>query len=230
MHINLYEFDSIDSTNNYLIRELKSGTHDSQSLTICTAKEQTKAHGQFNRAWHSPGWKNVYLSVLYTIASFRRVVYTRSIIEKQLARVIRSRLKKIDLIRIIPFNKKIKAGMCLPIGYNHDVYINLNKFCVMTIIKTLNNFGIQNNLVIKYPNDILYNNKKLSGILVEIFNCHNTNAYNIIIGIGLNVNMITVPNNLINQPWTSMQLITNQPQDLDRVQATLINNLIIAIK
>lgn len=48
---------------------------------------------------------------------------------------------------------------------------------------------------IKWPNDIIVNNKKLAGILVEGVSSDKIDA--IIVGIGLNVNSVEFPNDLI---------------------------------
>ena len=64
------------------------------------------------------------------------------------------------------------------------------------IIKTIDElYGI--NLTIKYPNDLLLNNKKICGILTES-SSFNNNVNNIIIGIGFNVNQISFNNETID--------------------------------
>jgi BirA family biotin operon repressor/biotin-[acetyl-CoA-carboxylase] ligase len=54
------------------------------------------------------------------------------------------------------------------------------------------------------PNDVLVADRKLAGILLEISGdpadvCH------VVIGIGLNVNMLAAEHGAIGQPWTSMR-------------------------
>ncbi len=59
-HIDLSVFETIDSTNHYLKR-FKTNKHPK----ICIAEQQTAGKGRFNREWHSPFGKNIYLSCLY---------------------------------------------------------------------------------------------------------------------------------------------------------------------
>ena len=76
----------------------------------------------------------------------------------------------------------------------------------LVIVKTLESFGI-NNLKLKWPNDILFNNSKISGILIESKIKSNVPEY-VIIGCGINVNQKTF-SNIHEYTPTSMKLITN---------------------
>lgn len=71
----------------------------------------------------------------------------------------------------------------------------------LAVLAALRKLGLSN-IGLKWPNDLLVNNKKISGILLEISGdpadiCH------VVIGIGINVNMKL--NNQIDQAWTSLQ-------------------------
>ncbi|PPR78090.1 MAG: Bifunctional ligase/repressor BirA [Alphaproteobacteria bacterium MarineAlpha2_Bin1] len=51
------------------------------------------------------------------------------------------------------------------------------------------------NFTLKWPNDILYKNKKISGILLESSPCRNNNQVDwVVVGIGINI--INIPDNL----------------------------------
>ncbi|WP_339525722.1 bifunctional biotin--[acetyl-CoA-carboxylase] ligase/biotin operon repressor BirA [Pseudomonas sp. EA_35y_Pfl2_R111] len=57
---------------------------------------------------------------------------------------------------------------------------------------------------LKWPNDVLVGDRKLAGILLELSGdpadvCH------VVIGIGLNVNMLAADSGAIGQPWTSVR-------------------------
>jgi len=80
--------------------------------------------------------------------------------------------------------------------------------------------GIELN--VKWPNDILYENKKLCGILIEgqIFG----EISHVTAGIGVNVNF--VDSDAIDQPWTSLQKITGVLHDRNRIIAEIINNVL----
>jgi BirA family transcriptional regulator, biotin operon repressor / biotin---[acetyl-CoA-carboxylase] ligase len=94
----------------------------------------------------------------------------------------------------------------------------------LAIIDALHVFlGKDQNIRIKWPNDIFYENKKMGGILVDIEH-HNTENIHAIISIGLNVNM-TVSGESINQPWNSLCLIKKRIWDRNQVAGVLINSL-----
>ena len=90
----------------------------------------------------------------------------------------------------------------------------------LAIINTLNYFKIPK-LKIKWPNDILSEQKKICGILIE--NVIKNNQFEAsILGIGLNVNQLVFDN---LPKATSMQQITGIVYDLDEVLHHLLNAL-----
>jgi BirA family biotin operon repressor/biotin-[acetyl-CoA-carboxylase] ligase len=80
---------------------------------------------------------------------------------------------------------------------------------------------------IKWPNDILYQSKKLAGILIEVTAQPNTQT-NIIIGIGLNVNMLN-DNQKIDSSWTSLAQIQDKQFDRNALISSLCKELSIVI-
>ena len=53
-------FDTISSTNDYLLKKEKSKNKD---IKICIAEEQTKGRGRRGKSWISPKFKNIYFSL-----------------------------------------------------------------------------------------------------------------------------------------------------------------------
>ena len=53
-------FDTISSTNDYLLRKEKNKNKD---IKICVAEEQTKGRGRRGKSWISPKFKNIYFSL-----------------------------------------------------------------------------------------------------------------------------------------------------------------------
>lgn len=74
---------------------------------------------------------------------------------------------------------------------------------------------------LKWPNDVLVDNRKVAGILLELVGdpadvCH------VVLGIGINVNMQSAD---IDQAWTSVHLETGHMVDRNRLAALLGDNL-----
>ncbi len=102
----------------------------------------------------------------------------------------------------------------------------------LAILATLNAFGISEHIRVKWPNDILWHNKKLCGSLIEIIAESNSGA-DVVIGIGLNVNTATATldhQNVGNsthpdKPWCSLYDITGHFIDRNPLVARLLIDL-----
>ncbi|MBC8308598.1 MAG: biotin--[acetyl-CoA-carboxylase] ligase, partial [Pelagibacterales bacterium] len=95
----------------------------------------------------------------------------------------------------------------------------------LSVINTIEHY-VSNDNYIKWPNDILSAQKKISGILIEN-NIKGDEFKNSIIGIGLNVNQTRFMN-IANA--TSIKLITNKEIRIEEVLDKLINNIGAYIK
>lgn len=91
----------------------------------------------------------------------------------------------------------------------------------MAIAQTLKQLGAKN-INLKWPNDLLFQGRKLAGILLEIAN-KNNRLHNIVIGIGVNLSLGKQAEN-IDQPWA--ELVEELP-DIDRnlLVVKLVKNL-----
>jgi len=92
----------------------------------------------------------------------------------------------------------------------------LSKITALSIQKTIQFFIIESNQLvkIKWPNDILVNNKKICGILIEN-TIQKNKLKNSVIGFGLNVNQIDFPEYLTNT--TSMAKIASTTFDKELI-------------
>jgi len=72
---------------------------------------------------------------------------------------------------------------------------------------------------LKHPNDLLVDGKKLAGALVEMITT--SDSISVIAGIGLNVNMEQTACDLIDQPATSLLLLTNKLTPLEEIKTLL---------
>ena len=70
---------------------------------------------------------------------------------------------------------------------------------------------------IKWPNDVVYEGRKLCGILTE----YDAQTGNVIIGIGLNINMESFPDEL-KEVAASLRMITGKPEEREAVTAAVI--------
>lgn len=124
-----------------------------------------------------------------------------------------------------PFGKNVYLSCLYPFQKDVSELSGLSLVVSLAILKTLKNSGIHEHLFVKWPNDIIYANKKLSGSLIEL-QAETHSACQVIIGIGVNVNMLQDEDHQISQPWVSMQKILNTYVDRNDLCANLINNLV----
>jgi len=171
IHIDVFE--EISSTIDHIKNNLSSN-----EIRVCLAETQTHGTGRFQRQWHSPFGKNIYLSMLYTFDK--------------------------DMSELSGLSILIGLAICSAI----DEHCKLNQ-----------------PVMIKWPNDIICDNKKLAGSLVQIH--AETNGYcQTIISVGLNVNMKDDDESNISQPWGSLSSVSNQHYDRNILAAKLINHLV----
>ena len=100
----------------------------------------------------------------------------------------------------------------------HPFYISM--VVALALLKTLQFFSISK-LSVKWPNDILSDNKKICGILIENL-VKQSNFSSSIIGIGLNVNQVDFDN---LPKASSLKLITGRVYDIDEIANVIIKNL-----
>ena len=93
--------------------------------------------------------------------------------------------------------------------------------CAHWIQDAIKSYGIQKQLTIKRPNDLMYKNQKVAGILIEGKSSGSSHLW--VIGIGLNCNMQHIENTSIDQKWTDLATITQTSIDRNRLSGLIIN-------
>ncbi len=124
---------------------------------------------------------------------------------------------------VSPFGKNLMLSIRLLINRDMSTLGGLSLVVSLAIRQTLENIGIHG-ACCKWPNDIYYGDKKLSGVLIEAY-AESYGLTELVIGIGLNVNMTHQTVEDIEKPWTSLQEISSKLQDRSTVGIALIRNL-----
>lgn len=120
-------------------------------------------------------------------------------------------------------NKNLTCSVVLSPNLQLKNAFILNCIIALVVVEILENFGIQN-IKIKWPNDILVNDKKIAGILIENINFKN-NIKHTIVGIGLNINQIKFNNTLLHRKATSILLETKVENSIKEILHQLLDNL-----
>ncbi|KTD60745.1 biotin--[acetyl-CoA-carboxylase] ligase [Legionella shakespearei] len=123
-----------------------------------------------------------------------------------------------------PFGENIYCSSRWSLNCDLGKLSGLSLVTSLAVLSTLNEFTTEPDIKIKWPNDILWRDKKLCGSLIEIIAESNGTAQ-IIIGIGINVNSDTENQPLLDKPWCSLYEITQQKYNRNLILASLIANL-----
>ncbi|MBF8748935.1 MULTISPECIES: bifunctional biotin--[acetyl-CoA-carboxylase] ligase/biotin operon repressor BirA [Pseudomonas] len=118
---------------------------------------------------------------------------------------------------VSPFAENLYYSLVLRIDGGMRQLEGLSLVVGLAVMRTLQAFGLEK-VGLKWPNDVLVDGKKITGILLELVGdpadvCH------VVLGIGINVNMQV--NDLVDQQWTSMRRELGQLVDRNRLVAVL---------
>lgn len=126
-----------------------------------------------------------------------------------------------------PFGKNIYLSLLHKFNQDISALAGFSLVLSLAVVATVQQFMPNEKIQIKWPNDVLWNNKKLAGILIDV-SAESNGTCEATIGIGINVNMLD-SDVRVNQPWVSLRKITNKYIDRNIVTASLIDNLINCI-
>lgn len=118
-----------------------------------------------------------------------------------------------------PAKQNIYATFTFFLPQNRKDLGNIAQITALSIVKTIKECGLFP--LIKWPNDILIDRKKISGILCEVM--QEANHSIVFVGIGLNVNMPPEILQKINQPAASLLSETGKEFDVQDVLHLLKN-------
>jgi BirA family biotin operon repressor/biotin-[acetyl-CoA-carboxylase] ligase len=123
---------------------------------------------------------------------------------------------------ISPKHKGIWMSILLKPDLNPIDAVNLTQTAAAAIVKATEELGIKT--LVKWPNDIVINNKKVSGILTEM-NAELTRINYVVVGLGINVNIDEweFPED-IKDTATSLKTYTNSSINRQELTAKILNS------
>ena len=123
---------------------------------------------------------------------------------------------------ISPFgtNLYFSMGLNLPMGLSALGGLSLAVGIALT--QTLNELSNQK-IELKWPNDLLVNGRKLSGILVEASGETNDTSF-LNIGVGINWDM-RPEQSAIDQPWINLKSLLNEPLSRNDLLAMILKSI-----
>ncbi|WP_299182207.1 bifunctional biotin--[acetyl-CoA-carboxylase] ligase/biotin operon repressor BirA [uncultured Neptuniibacter sp.] len=98
----------------------------------------------------------------------------------------------------------------------------------LSIVKALEKQGISG-VELKWPNDLLYRGQKLAGILLEV-NGEASGQCQVVIGVGINVEMPRDQADSIDQPWIDLKTIAGKVLNRNHLLAEILNELVQGLR
>lgn len=116
---------------------------------------------------------------------------------------------------VSPFGENVYYSLVLRIDGGMRQLEGLSLVVGLALLRSLRAAGVEA-AGLKWPNDVLVDGRKIAGILLELSGdpadvCH------VVIGIGVNVNMLASGEENIDQPWTSMRAQTGRHVDRNQL-------------
>lgn len=104
---------------------------------------------------------------------------------------------------VSPFGENLYYSLVLRVSGGMRQIEGLSLVVGLALLQALRDAGVTS-VGLKWPNDVLADGRKIAGILLELSGdpadvCH------VVVGVGVNVNMLAIDEALIDQPWTSMR-------------------------
>lgn len=128
-----------------------------------------------------------------------------------------------------PFGNNIYHSLLWNFSKDPAEIMGLSLVTSVAIIRALKRYGITQELSVKWPNDILYLNKKLAGVLIEM-HAESHGHCAAVIGVGINTHLTQKQASSIDQPWTSISEITQQKTQRNKLAGILLDELIVGIQ
>ena len=126
---------------------------------------------------------------------------------------------------ISPFGRNVHLSLLWRFQGSPEVVSGLSLATGVAVIKALQVMGVEG-AEVKWPNDILWQDRKLAGILVEVSG-DSLGPCAVVIGVGVNLYMPSAQATDIDQPWVDVHsIVDGQACSRNRMVAEILNQLL----
>ena len=123
---------------------------------------------------------------------------------------------------VSPHGKNIYISLAWKSKLLHSQLEGLSLAVATNLVSSLKEFT-SSDLKIKWPNDLLINKKKISGILIETTDSEN--GLDVVIGIGINVHMDKSEGSEIDQSWGNLEENPSSKLDRNKIIVSIISEM-----
>lgn len=128
---------------------------------------------------------------------------------------------------VSPFGRNLYLSLLWTFDLDAAQLSGLSLAIAVAIVRALVKLKIAD-LDLKWPNDVIWQGKKLSGVLLEMRGEAN-GPWQVVIGVGINVNMRDINDVAIDQPWVDLQTIVGERIERSQLAAMLLDELVHAV-
>ena len=131
---------------------------------------------------------------------------------------------------VSPLGRSVYLSLAWPFSSGLSELAGLSLVVALAMRRALLSLGYEG-VACKWPNDLLVDNKKLAGILLEVQG-EADGPCQVVIGIGLNVTLSSLTHDItkdIDQPWTDLHSLSGRVDNRNLLLAALLNDLCKAI-
>ena len=128
---------------------------------------------------------------------------------------------------ISPYASNIYLSVLWRFKANLGTLEGLSLIVAIAVAEALCSMGLRD-VKVKWPNDVIYHGRKLAGILLETAGDFSAPAQ-VVIGVGLNVDMPKTPSLQIDQPWTDIAACSSVNISRNVIGAALIQSLMVTL-
>ena len=126
---------------------------------------------------------------------------------------------------ISPYARNIYLSILWHFDKDLSQLSGLSLAIALTIIDALKAYGIEKNIGLKWPNDVLYQQKKLAGVLIEASGETHSHSSTVVIGVGLNVDMPLSMTQYIDCPYIDIATLTAERPSRNKLASLLLQHI-----
>ncbi len=124
---------------------------------------------------------------------------------------------------VSPYARNIYCSLLWRFDAPMSALEGLSLVVAMAIHEALVDLGVKK-AQLKWPNDLLVEGKKLSGILIEVRG-DLVDYCNVVIGFGINVDMPEASQKAIDQAWTDLKMLLGEAPNRNRVLGLVLQSI-----
>lgn len=123
-----------------------------------------------------------------------------------------------------PFGRNLYLSLVWRFTQGAAALEGLSLVVGLAMVRAIDSLGIKD-VQLKWPNDLLHDARKLAGILLEMQG-DASGECQVVIGIGVNVNMPEEAETAIDQPWIDLARLSGAPVSRNQLVSAILNELI----